>query len=86
VAGEGTTGIPGRYVIVALPNGSYEMRLIKVGPTDLRVVQVVDGLKEGDKVVMLGAIMINKPPVPPKLQIAAEMKRGAPATREAAKP
>ncbi|HEY4217906.1 MAG TPA: efflux RND transporter periplasmic adaptor subunit [Gemmatimonadaceae bacterium] len=86
VAGEGTTGIPGRYVVVALPNGTYEMRLIKVGPTDLRVIQVTDGLKEGDKVVMLGSIMINKPPVPPTLQIAAEMKRGAPATREAAKP
>jgi HlyD family secretion protein len=86
VAGEGTTGIPGRYVVVALPNGTYEMRLIKVGPTDLRVVQVTDGVKEGDKVVMLGAIMVNKPPVPPSLQIAAEMKRGAPATREAAKP
>lgn len=86
VSGEGTTGIPGRYVVVALPDGKYEMRLIKVGPTDLRVVQVVDGLKEGDKVVMLGAIMVSKPPVPPTLQIATDMKRGAPATRAASKP
>jgi HlyD family secretion protein len=86
VAGEGTTGIPGRYVIVALPNGGYEMRLIKVGPTDLRVVEVLDGLKEGEKVVMLGAIMTSRPAVPPKLQIAENMKRGAPATRAASKP
>jgi RND family efflux transporter MFP subunit len=83
VSGEGTTGIPGRYVIVALPNGTYEMRLIKVGPTDLRVTQITEGVKEGDKVVMLGAIMSKKPAVPPKLQIAENMKRGAPSAREA---
>jgi HlyD family secretion protein len=83
VGGEGTTGIPGRYVVVALPDGSYEMRLIKAGPTDLRVVEVVDGLKEGDKVVMLGAIMTTKLALPPKLQIAENMKRGAPTSREA---
>jgi HlyD family secretion protein len=85
IAGEGTTGIPGRYVIVELPGGGnkYEMRLIKVGPTDLRVTQVTEGVKEGDKVVMLGAIMAKKPVVPPKLQIAENMKRGAPTTREA---
>ena len=86
LAGEGTTGIPGRYVVIALPNGVYEMRLIKVGPTDLRVVEVVDGLKEGDQLVMLGAIMTTKPASPPKLQIAENMKRGAPATRAALKP
>jgi hypothetical protein len=40
-------------------------------------------VKEGDKVVMLGAIMAKKPVVPPKLQIAENMKRGAPTTREA---
>jgi HlyD family secretion protein len=78
VAGQGESGVPGRYVIVALPNGSYEMRLIKIGPSDLRVAQVIDGVKEGDKVVQLGAIMMSKPAVPPTLQIAANMKRGAP--------
>ena len=85
VAGEGTTGIPGRYVIVELPGGGnkYEMRLVKVGPTDLRVTEITEGLKEGDKVVMLGAIMSKKPAVPPRLQIADNMKRGAPTAREA---
>jgi len=82
VGGEGTTGVPGRYAVVALPGGGYEMRLVKTGPTDLRVMEIVSGLKEGDRVVMLGAIMTSRPPIPPKLQIAADMRRGAPVTRQ----
>jgi HlyD family secretion protein len=74
---EGTTGVPGRYVVVALPDGSYEMRLVKTGPTDLRVQSVTDGLKEGDKVVMLGAIIMGRPAVPPTLRIAANIRRPA---------
>jgi HlyD family secretion protein len=81
VASEGRTGIPGRYAVVELPNNTYEMRLVRLGPTDLKVVQILDGLKEGDKVVTLGAIMATRPAVPPKLQIAENMQRGAPATR-----
>jgi HlyD family secretion protein len=77
VATEGKTGIPGRYVIVVLPDSSYEMRLIKTGPTDLKVAQVTDGLKEGDRVVTLGSILESKALVPPKLQIAANLQRGA---------
>lgn len=80
VGGQGT-GVPGRYAVVALPNGAYEMRLVRVGPTDLRVTEIVDGLKEGDRVVMLGAIITSRPTVPPKLQIAEDMKRGAPVAR-----
>ena len=56
----------------------YEMRLVKTGPTDLRVIQVIDGVKEGDNIVMLGSILAKKPEMPPKLQIAENMKRGAP--------
>jgi HlyD family secretion protein len=82
VAGEGTTGIPGRYVVVQLNDSTYEMRLIKVGPTDLRVTEVLSGVKEGDKIVMLGAILAGRPAVPPKIQIAAEMQRGAAVARE----
>jgi multidrug efflux pump subunit AcrA (membrane-fusion protein) len=81
VSTEGKTGIPGRYVVVELPDKSYEMRLIKPGPTDLKVAQVLDGLKEGDKVVMLGAVLAAKPPVPPKLIVAENMKRGAAVSR-----
>ena len=70
--------MPGRYVVVALPDGTYEMRLVRVGPTDLRVVQVTEGLQPGDKVVALGAIMTGRPAVAPKLQLSANMRRGAP--------
>src|SRR5689334_20260185 len=49
VAGEGTTGIPGRYVVLKLAPDRYEMRLVKTGPTDLRVIQILDGVKEGDQ-------------------------------------
>lgn len=77
VSTEGTTGLPGRYVVVAQPDGSYEMRLIKIGPTDLRVAQVIDGVKEGDKVVLLGSIITSRPTQPPRLAIAANMRRGA---------
>jgi hypothetical protein len=59
------------------------MRLVKTGPTDLRVMEIVSGLKEGDRVVMLGAIMTSRPPIPPKLEIASDMKRGAVVAREA---
>jgi HlyD family secretion protein len=83
VGGEGTTGVPGRYAIVAVPTGGYEMRLVKTGPTDLRVMEIVSGLKEGDRVVMLGAILTSRPPIPPKLEIASDMKRGAVVAREA---
>ena len=77
ISGEGTTGIPGRYVIVQVAPDKYEMRLVKTGPTDLRVIQVVDGVKEGDKIVLLGSILAKKLEAPPKLQIAESMKRGA---------
>jgi hypothetical protein len=83
VAGEGTTGIPGRYVVVQVSDSLYEMRLIKTGPTDLRVTEILGGLKEGDKVVMLGSILTGRAPVPPRLNIADEMKRGASPIREA---
>jgi HlyD family secretion protein len=73
----GTTGVPARYAVVALPDSTYEMRLIKTGPSDLRVAQVLDGVKEGDRVVMLGAIMTGRPSSLPNLQIAANMRRSA---------
>lgn len=78
---EGTTGVPGRYVVVALADGSYEMRLVKTGPTDLRIQEITDGVKEGDSVVMLGAIITGRPEVPPTLKLAASIRRapGSPA-------
>jgi HlyD family secretion protein len=83
VSSEGTTGIPGRYAVVQLPDNTWEMRLVRLGPTDLKVVQIIEGLKEGDKVLSLGTILASKPAVAPKLQIAANMQRGASPTRAA---
>jgi HlyD family secretion protein len=81
VSTEGKTGIPGRYAVVAKADGTYEMRLVRIGPSDLKVVQVTDGLKEGDTVVSLGAILAAKPEIAPVLAIANDMKRGATASR-----
>ncbi len=73
--GEGTTGVPGRYAVVQQSDGSFEMREVKTGPSDLRVAQVVSGLQPGDHVVMLGAIITTRPVSPPKLTIAANLRR-----------
>jgi HlyD family secretion protein len=78
VSSEGTSGIPGRYVVVAKADGTYEMRLVRLGPTDLRVQQILEGVKEGEKVLLLGSIITSRPAVPPKLTIAENMRRGAP--------
>jgi HlyD family secretion protein len=77
VATDGATGIPGRYAVVQLPDGSYEMRLVKLGQTDLRVANVLSGLKEGDKVVLLGSVMMTRPTVSPKFAIGPNLRRGA---------
>jgi HlyD family secretion protein len=76
VSTEGATSLPGRYVIVAKPDSTYEMRLVRLGPTDLRVQQVADGVKEGEKVVLLGSIVMTRPAVSPKLTLAAGLRRG----------
>jgi hypothetical protein len=41
-------------------------------------VQVTEGLQPGDKVVSLGAIVTGRPPVPPTLRLASNIRRGAP--------
>ncbi|HVX39797.1 MAG TPA: efflux RND transporter periplasmic adaptor subunit [Gemmatimonadaceae bacterium] len=77
LAGEGTTGVPGRYAVVQTAPNQFEMRLVKTGPTDLKNVEVLDGLKEGDKVALLGAVLTSRPAVAPKLTLAANLLRGS---------
>jgi len=77
VSSEGATTIPGRYVIVARSDTSYEMRLVKLGPTDLRVQQVLTGVKEGEKVVLLGSIIMKRPVKPPTITLADGLRRGS---------
>lgn len=76
VSAEGATAAPGRYVVVAKPDNTYEMRLVRLGPTDLRVQQVVDGVKEGENVVLLGSIITERPKTPPQLTLASSLRRG----------
>jgi HlyD family secretion protein len=83
VSTEGNSGIPGRYVVVQLPNGNFEMRLVKIGPSDLNVAEVLSGVQPGDKVVMLGAIMLDRPTSAPILQFASDLRRGAPSAQAA---
>jgi HlyD family secretion protein len=77
VSVEGATAIPGRYVVVQKSDSAYEMRLVKLGPTDLRVQQVVDGVKPGDKVVLLGSVMTTRPVKPPTIALADGLRRGS---------
>jgi HlyD family secretion protein len=77
VSSEGATAIPGRYVIVAQNDSTYEMRLVKLGPTDLRVQQIVSGVKEGEKVVLLGSIIMQRPVKPPRITLAEGLRRGS---------
>jgi HlyD family secretion protein len=77
VSSEGATTIPGRYVIVAKNDTTYEMRLVKLGPTDLRVQQILSGVKEGEKVVLLGSIIMQRPAKPPTITLAEGLRRGS---------
>jgi RND family efflux transporter MFP subunit len=77
VSVEGATAIPGRYVVVQKSDSAYEMRLVKLGPTDLRVQQVLDGVQPGDKVVLLGSVMMTRPVKPPTLVLGEGLRRGS---------
>jgi HlyD family secretion protein len=77
VSTEGATAIPGRYVVVQKSDSTYEMRLVKLGPTDLRVQQILDGVKEGDKVLLLGSIITSRPVKPPTITLAEGVRRGS---------
>ncbi len=74
---EGATAIPGHYVVVQKSDSTYEMRLVKLGPTDLRVQQVLDGVQPGDKVVLLGSVMTTRPVKAPTLALADGLRRGS---------
>ena len=54
------SGIGGRYIVFTLRDGKPTPVNIKTGLTDLDYVEVVDGLKEGDKVIVLpSASLVN---------------------------
>lgn len=67
-----TTGTGGgaHFVVVALPSGGYELRAIRPGATDLEWVEVLDGVHEGERVVLLGDAARARPGTPPTLRLA----------------
>jgi hypothetical protein len=77
VSVEGATAIPGHYAVVKLSDSTYEMRLVTLGPTDLKVQQVLTGLKPGDKVVLLGSVMTTRAIKPPQIALGEGLRRGS---------
>jgi len=63
------------FIVVALPDGSYELRRVQLGADNLDNVEVKSGVNPGDKVVLVGASGVSRPAVPPKLTIAADIRR-----------
>lgn len=66
---------PGQYVVVALADSTYELREVKTGANDLTYVEVLNGLHPGDRVVLLGTVIIERPKAPPRLRIASALLR-----------
>ena len=73
--GSAATGSGARFAVVALPSGSYELRAIHPGATDLEWVQVVGGIREGERVVLLGDAARARPATPPPLRLADGVAR-----------
>ena len=76
-ASTATAGTASRFVVVALANGSYELRAIQPGATDLEWVEVLGGVREGEKVVLLGDAARSRPTMVPPLRLAQNVARSA---------
>ena len=69
------TGGGAHFTVVALPTGAYELRTIRPGATDLEWVEVLDGVREGERVVLLGDAARTRPETPPSLRLADGVAR-----------
>ena len=74
-ASTATAGTASRFVVVALANGSYELRAIQPGATDLEWVEVLGGVRAGEKVVLLGDAARSRPTMVPLLRLAQNVAR-----------
>ena len=70
-----STGGGAHFAVVAMPNGSYELRAIQSGATDLEWVEVLSGVREGERVVLLGEAARARPATPPPLRLADGVAR-----------
>lgn len=69
------TGGGAHFAVVALAGGGYEMRAVRPGATDLEWVEVLDGVHEGERVVLLGDAARTHADLPPSLRLASNVAR-----------
>jgi HlyD family secretion protein len=69
------TGGGAHFAVVALPTGAYELRAIRPGVTDLEWIEVLDGIREGERVVLIGDATRTRPDIPPTLRFADGVAR-----------
>lgn len=67
----GSTGA--HFVVAALADGTFELRTVRLGASDLQWAQILEGLNEGDRVVLLDEIHGSRPARPLKLRLAADV-------------
>jgi HlyD family secretion protein len=66
---QGSTGA--HFVVAALADGGYELRVVRLGAADLQWAQILEGLSESDRVVLLDEIPSSRPARPLRLRLAA---------------
>ncbi len=64
------SGASSHFAVVATAGGGYELRAVQPGATDLEWVEVLSGVREGERVVLLGDAARARLASPPLLRLA----------------
>ena len=64
------SGASSHFAVVATAAGGYELRAVQPGATDLEWVEVLSGVREGERVVLLGDAARARLASPPPLRLA----------------